>query len=424
MAHEIIFGPWVGGVTSSSATIKAAIDKDASVELILSQSSTLSSPEQFSPTGISVSGEMKVVAFTLTGLLPDKQYHFALRVGSAAPAAGRQGRFRTFPPEGSPTSFTFACAGDAKGGELFSEFSNHQVFELIRAEKPLFFLHLGDLHYANVNSKIIPDHVETYREVLNSPRQGELYRNVPLVYTWDDHDFCGDASDGQSKGRKAARLAYQKCVPHYPLVEGEGDLPIYQAFNVGRVRFLLTDTRSERSKRTLPDNAAKSILGARQKQWLKDELLAGKDRHPLLVWLNSVPWLGDPKKNPVDTDGWFSYSTERAELGSFIQKKGIRNILMLSADAHMLALDDGSNNRGATGTGGFPVFQVSPLDRTNSKKGKPFAFSHGLFDFDDGQYGLVTINDTGGPTVQVVLRGKQLKNEMLSLTFDSPRTGG
>lgn len=48
----------------------------------------------------------------------------------------------------------------------------------------------------------------------------------------------------------------------------------------------------------------------------------------------------------------------------------------------------------------------------------------GLFDFDDGQYGLVTINDTGGPTVQVVLRRKQMKNEPVSLTFDSPRTGG
>lgn len=422
MANEIIFGPWVGGVTSGSAIIKAAVDKNAPVELILSQSSTLSSPEQFTPTAISASAEMRVVTFALADLLPDKQYHYALKVGTA-PATDRQGRFRTFPPENSPASFTFACAGDAKGGEFFSEFSNHKVFDSIRAEKPLFFVHLGDLNYANINSKVIADHVETYRGVLNAPRQGELYRSVPLVYTWDDHDYCGDASDGQSKGRKAARLAYQRCVPHYTLVEGEGDVPIYQGFTVGRIRFLLTDTRSERSKRILPDTAAKSILGARQKQWLKDELRAGKDRFPLVVWISSVPWLGDPKKNPVDTDGWFSYSTERAEIGSFIQKQGIRNILMLSADAHMLAIDDGSNNRGANGTGGFPVFQASPLDRTNSKKGKPFAFSHGLFDFDDGQFGLVTINDDGRATVQVVLRGRQMQNELVSLTFDSPRTG-
>lgn len=424
MANEIIFGPWVGGITSSSAIIKAAVEKNASARLILSRSSALSSPEELAPASIDASAEMRIVGFTADNLHADTQYHYALKVGNAAPAIDRRGRFRTFLPENSAASFTFACAGDARGGELFSEFSNHKVYDQIRAAKPLFFLHLGDLHYANINSKVIADHVETYREVLNAPRQGELYRSVPLVYTWDDHDFCGDASDGQSRGRKAARLAYQRCVPHYPLVEGAGDVPIYQAFTVGRIRFLLTDTRSERSKRTLPDNAAKSILGARQKQWLKDELRAGRDRFPLVVVVSSVPWLGDPKKNPVDTDGWFSYSTERAELGSFIQKNDIRNILMLSADAHMLALDDGSNNRGATGTGGFPVFQASPLDRTNSKKGKPFTFSHGLFDFDDGQFGLVTINDTGGSTVQVVLRGRQMQNELVSLTFDSPRTGG
>ncbi|HEY0169565.1 MAG TPA: alkaline phosphatase D family protein [Pyrinomonadaceae bacterium] len=424
MANEIIFGPWVGGVTSSSAVIKAAVDKNSSAELILSKSSTLSSPEQHTPTTTSASVEMKVLTFTPDNLLPDTQYHYALKVGAAAPAADRRGRFRTFLPENSAASFTFACAGDAKGGELFSEFSNHKVFDTIRAEKPLFFVHLGDLSYDNVNSRVVADHVESFRGVLNAPRQAELYRNVPVAYTWDDHDYCGDASDGESKGRRAARLAYQRCVPHYPLAEGEGDVAIYHAFTVGRVRFLMTDSRSERSSRKLPDTATKSMLGARQKKWLKDELRAGKDRFPLVVLVSSVPWLGDPKKNPVDTDGWFSYSTERAELGSFIQKNDIRNVLMLSADAHMLALDDGSNNRGATGTGGFPVFQASPLDRTNSKKGKPFAFSHGLFDFDDGQFGLVTVNDSGGPTVQVVLRGRQMQNELLSFTFDSPRAGG
>src|SRR5215211_9006670 len=115
MANKIIFGPWVGGVTSGSAIIKAAVDKDASAELILSQSSTLGNPDQFTPMITSISGEMKVVAFALTNLLPDKQYHYALRVGAAAPAADRQGRFRTFPPENGAASFTFACAGDAKG---------------------------------------------------------------------------------------------------------------------------------------------------------------------------------------------------------------------------------------------------------------------------------------------------------------------
>lgn len=417
MADEIILGPWVGGVASTEATIKAGVANGVTAQLVVSQDSDLSSASQLSPTTISASAEMTVVAFALTGLQPDEQFHYALRINGSI-ATGRQGRFRTFPIEGDPASFTFACAGDAKGGELFSSFSNHRVFDLIRAEDPLFFIHLGDLHYDNIDSTKIADHVDCYREVLNKERQGLLYRNVPLVYVWDDHDYCGNASDGESNGRKAARLAYQRAVPHYPLVEGEGDVAIYQAFTVGRVRFLLTDTRSERTPRKDPDSKAKSILGPQQKQWLKDRLLEGRDQFRLQVWVNSVPWIGDPEVEDDDTDAWFSYSTERNEMGSFIEGNEITNILMLCADAHMIAIDDGSNNRGATGKGGFPVFHAAPLDRPNSKKGAPF--SHGIFDDHKGQYGLITINDTGGDTVQVTLRGKHETNTLVTFSFNSP----
>lgn len=418
MANKIIFGPWVGAVTGASAVVKAAANKDADLNLVFSQSSNLGSPTQIPPSGLSVSGDVKVCTFTLDGLPPDQEFHYALKLGDKV-VTERQGRFRTFPVEGGPASFTFACAGDARGGIIFSEFSNHKVFDVIRVLRPLFFLHLGDIHYADIGSKKVADHAAGYREVLGAPRQAQLYREVPLAYTWDDHDFCGNASDGESSGRRAARMAYQQCVPHYPLVEGKGDVAIYQAFTVGRVRFLLTDTRSERTRRTDRDNAAKSILGARQKQWLKDELLAGRDRFPLLVWVNSVPWIGDPEEEGDDSDAWFSYSAERQEVGSFIEENGIGNVLMLCADAHMVALDDGSNNRGATGTGGFPVFHVSPLDRSNSVKGKPF--SHGIFATHKGQFGLVTVTDTGGATVRVELTGRQEEDELLSFAYDSPR---
>jgi len=419
MADAIIFGPWVGGITSTKATIKAATTNSATAQLVVSQSSNLSNPLQFAPTESNTSAEMTVVTFALTGLQPNQQFHYALQINGVI-ATERQGRFRTFPSEGSPASFTFACAGDAKGGrEFFSSFSNHRVFDLIRAEDPLFFIHLGDLHYDNIDSTRAADHVDGYRGVLGEERQAMLYRNVPLAYIWDDHDYCGDASDREANGRRAARLAYQQAVPHYPLVEGTGDVAIYQTFTVGRVRFLLTDTRSERTPRRDPDSAAKSILGARQKQWLKDRLLEGKDQFRLQVWVNSVPWIGDPQEEDDDTDAWFSYPTERTEMGAFIENNNINNILMLCADAHMIALDDGSNNRGATGRGGFPVLCAAPLDRSNSKKGEPY--SHGIFDDHKGQYGLITINDTGGQTVHVTIKGKHEVNTLVTFSFNSPR---
>lgn len=418
MAESLIFGPWSGAVTSSAATIKAAVTSDALARLALSTSSNLANPTFHSPA-LSSASDMTVAAFNLSGLQPNTQYYYALEINGAL-LADRAGRFRTFPREEQPASFKFICAGDASTG------SEHPVFTTILNEHPLFFLHLGDLHYGNVHSTQMAEYRRKYRQVLESRTQAELYRHVPLAYTWDDHDFCGDNSNSTFEGKPQARLTYQQCVPHYPLIEsnaqGPSNIPIYQAFTVGRVRFLLTDTRSERSPQDDDDNAQKSLLGITQKAWLKHELREGRDRYKLIVWVNSVPWITSEARS--NDDQWLGYNTERTELATFIETNHIRNICMLSADTHLLAIDDGSRNRPPEGAGGFPVFQAAPLDRGNSDKCG--SFSHGKFKDHRGQYGVVTITDTGGATVQVKWEGKRRRSSGATLvlvehSFTSPR---
>jgi len=111
------------------------------------------------------------------------------------------------------------------------------------------------------------------------------------------------------------------------------------------------------------------MLGVNQKAWLKSQLLGGKNLD-LIVWANSVPWIGEEE---AGEDYWAGYAHERAELASFIRDNEIRNICMISADAHMLAIDDGSNNTYAGGRGGFPVFQAAALESPESEKGGPYS---------------------------------------------------
>lgn len=416
MADTIIFGPWSGAVTPTSAIVKAAVDNAAAARLLVSENldgnGDLVNPSTHTPNLISANSKYKVIAFDVKNLRADTRHHYAVEV-NAAIVKEKRGRFRTFPQEDAAASFTFVCAGDAETG------SDHRVFDAILAEGPLFFLHLGDMHYENVHQGDTRKYREAYEKVWKSKRQAGLYRNVPIVYTWDDHDYDNNDSDITSPGRLTARLTYQECVPHYPLVEGERDVAIYQAFTVGRVRFLLCDTRSERTPKGQDDNASKSMLGTAQKEWLKNELRDGKNKYPLVVWVNSVPWIGRKKES---SDSWFGYATERDEIGQFIEAEGIRNVCMLCADAHMLAIDDGSNNQPPFGRGRFPVFQAAPLDSTRSQKGGPF--SHGTFLDDAGQYGLFTVNDTGGATVGVVWEGKNVNGggTLLSHSFQSPRS--
>lgn len=407
---EIVLGPWIGGVLSDRAIVKFGVRGAGDDWRLAVSGSGIAEPAETSPS----CGGISILTFLLGEMPSGTRVSFTPLHGSTE-ITEKRGGFTTFPTEESPASFRFACSGDAVTG------SNDEVFTHILNEDPLFFCHLGDLHYTDTNSTELTPYLDNYIGVFRQSRQAELYRNLPLVYMWDDHDFCGEASDGMAAGRKAAVSAYRHFVPGYPDDSEAGD-PLFQAFTVGRVRFLVTDTRSARTPRKSPDDRNKSMLGEKQKSWLLSELLEARSRHPLVIWINSVPWLGKPKKNE---DYWRGYSVERDEIGGFIEKEGIRNLCMLSADMHRLAIDDGSNNHPPTGRGGFPIFQAAPLDKgwwsRLKRKGGPYSQGN---KGSNHQYGIVTVEDDGGDTVTVTLQGKRNGSPITgvrTLTFESPR---
>jgi phosphodiesterase/alkaline phosphatase D-like protein len=226
---------------------------------------------------------------------------------------------------------------------------------------------------------------------------------------------------------------YQEWVPHYPLPAGTGDVPIYQSFVVGRVKFILSDLRSERSPAGQSDDATKSMLGAKQKAWLKTELLEAQGRYPLVFWLSSVPWISAAPKaaNPENKDAtgakkappdfWGSYAAERRELADFIKEHQIAGLCVLAGDAHMLAADDGTHSDYATGGGApLPVLQAASLDRKSSFKGGPYSQGSYLPEEGEGCYGLVTVDDEGSQ-LRVSFSGRNERNEeKVTLTFTVP----
>jgi len=391
---------WSGGVSSSSVVVKAKLTDDFNVRLVLSTQADFSNLVYSDTSSALQQKNNRIVTFSFSGLSPDTRYYYAV-VLSDSLVLSKSGSFTTFPEQAKSFSFAFSsCASTA---------SNSLVFETIQNQQPLFFLHAGDFHYENINSDNIGIYRETYETVLSSQRQSDLYRSTSIAYTWDDHDYGPGDSDSTYYGRKTARLSYQEYVPHYPLVAGSGDVPIYQAFSVGRVRFILTDNRSKKAPFDEEDRAGKSILGKEQKAWLKQELLQSNNVYPVIFWVNSVPWIGT-----TGSDGWHGYTFERREIANFIKDNDIKGIIMLSGDAHMLAIDDGTNSDYADNGGAeFPVFHAAALDRRGSVKGGPY--SHGTFP-GKGHFGFVTISDSGGSNVDVSLSGRDsLNSEVVSL---------
>lgn len=385
---------WSGAVTDSSAVVKAKVAADAGAPHLVIAKHDLS-PDAVSPSG--------VATFRVQGLSPETRFEYQVLVGAAASMTGH---FETFAPSLEPLSFRFVFGSCAKTG------SNHHVFQSMQALEPRFTLHMGDFHYENITHNDPEEYRHAFDKVLASARQSSLYRSAPIVYMWDDHDYGPNDADGTSPGKPAALATYDEYVPHYPLERVEGQLSdLRQSFSVGRVRFILTDERSHRAPDDLPDGPSKTMLGEDQREWLLQEIEAARGRYPLVVWVSTVPWITEPGSE----HGWGRYDWERRYIANRIHDAGMSHrLLMLSGDAHMVAIDDGTNsnfaNDATPGERGFPVMHAAPFDRYARHKGGPY--SHGkagrriLFGLIPiQQFGLAEIDDDG-ESLRVTLSGR------------------
>jgi len=388
---------WSGAVTGDSASVVARVDDADTVELILA------APDGVERTLPATAVVGNVWRFELAELAAETSYTYVPVVDGSAVTA-RSGCFATFGP--SPTSFTVAAASCARLG------SNGAVYDTINALEPDLFISTGDLFYA--------DYVETaehyahaYASSLGQPAQAALYSAVPIAYVWDDHDYGRNNSDRTMPYRDLALAAYRQNVPHYPL---DIDEAICQAFSIGRVQFVLLDERSNRDPGSTPDGPNKSMLGSPQLEWLEARL--SDNSFALTVLVSQVPWVADADDG---ADYWGGYAYERAVIADFIAANDIDNLLMVAGDAHMVAIDDGSNtDYSATGNASFPLLQAAALDRPGSVKGGPY--SEGAFP-GGGQFGIIEVEDNGGDAIAVRIAGMTWEGEVrveYSFTVDAP----
>lgn len=371
----------------SSITISAQLTKAAAaVRAVISTNAGLTSPIYSAP----VASVGNLVKITQTGLAADTQFYYGLEIDGVLNTT-ITGKFKTPPAAaGTAQSFKFAFSSCANTN------SNHVVFDRIRAQNPLFFAHLGDFHYLNIGSNNIGLFRGGYEAQFAQARQHQLYREIPTVYMFDDHDYGPNDSNGTSASRNAALAAYRERVPHHPLVNnGAGD-QVYHSFEIGRCLFIVTDLRSEASPVGQTDNASKTKMGAAQKTWFKGLLSNPANAGKVFIWLSTSPWVPNVR---VGEDHWGGYSTERTELANHIKANCLDRFFVLSGDTHAVGLDDGTHGDWATGGGG-PVreFTASPLDTSTGTWTATYTSGYIL---NTGQFGIVEITDTGTSTIGV-----------------------
>lgn len=371
---------WSGAVDTDGFTVTARLRDPAEMVRLVIRAEDGAEVFRSGPEAVPDSEEP--LSLRASGLTPDTSYSYVLEVDGVIDEI-QTGHAMTF-AEGA-SSFTVAVGACARTN------SNGIVFDTIRDQEPDLYINTGDMHYRNIAENNPDAFGSAFAQVHRSAAQSALYRSVPLAYVWDDHDYGPNDADADSPSRGAALTAYRTNVPHYELPSGDGGA-INQAFTIGRVRFLVTDTRSERRP------ADGVMLGETQLQWLLDELLAARDTHALTIWVSPTPWIG--VADPL-SDHWGGFAAERDLIGAFLHEHAITNLAMVAGDAHMVAIDDGTNS-GYGGHDGFPVLQAAALDRPGSIKGGPY--SHGTLP-GGGQFGLIEVTDDGGDQIGLAFGG-------------------
>ena len=223
------------------------------------------------------------------------------------------------------------------------------IWDAVLDYRPELFIFAGDNVYGDVTSAAMTELREAYARAATIEGYAKVRATVPVLATWDDHDY-GQNDGGADFAHKAAAkqlfLDFWQVPQHDPRRTRDG---IYHAETFGpegmRVQVVLLDTRSFRSPLRstgepgipgkgpyLPDpHPAKTMLGAAQWAWLRDQLMQPAE---LRLIVSSVQVLAEGH----GWEGWGNLPLERTKLLDLIAETAAAGVILLSGDRHVGAL--------------------------------------------------------------------------------------
>lgn len=226
-------------------------------------------------------------------------------------------------------------------GSCYKPKSDKGVFKTILAEQPDVFLFMGDNIYGDTEDMAVLK--EKYNDLLRQPGFASLAKSVPILATWDDHDYgLNDAGRGYSKRSQSQQVFLDtfNFASGHPARKTPG---IYHSRMMGpegkRTQFILLDTRFFRSglekKRingrntyapsTGPDA---TMLGSAQWAWLAAELKKPAD---LRVLVSSIQVMATDHR----FEKWANMPDERNRFFELLKKSNCGPTILLSGDRHL-----------------------------------------------------------------------------------------
>lgn len=289
------------------------------------------------------------------------------------------------------------------------------LWDDIRNTKPDIWIWGGDNIYADTDdvSKI----ASMYKEQQAIPEYAQLTAEVPIIGSWDDHDYGandGGAEFGAKAGSQEALLDFLAVPEDSPRRKQEG-VYTYHDYKVGSktIRILVLDTRYFRSPLTPGTGGNRyqpnpfgqgDLLGEEQWRWLERSLNSSQADFHIVV--SSIQFLSSEH----GWEKWANFPHEVVRFKEMVTRARPKGLIILSGDRHI------SEFSGAT----VPGLSYELIDFTSSGlthaytaySGEANASRIGEVVFTES-FGLVKIDtDTGKVIFQIIGDGGRVLQEI------------
>ena len=359
-----------GDVTHQSALIWLRADAGSRVSLQFTEQPNFT--EAISTTAVTVdAGSDNSAIVALDKLRSATRYYYRALVSGKAP--GPTASFLTAASPDENAKVVFCFSGDTR--ESYQPFT---VMQAVQAQRPDFFLHLGDTIYADRggNARSLEEFWQKYRANRSDPFSRNCFGATSVYALWDDHEV----EDNYQPGHPLAPIGRKAFLDYWPIRRTASEPErIYHSVRWGRgMELFLLDTRQYRDpKRT-------TMLGKAQREWLLDGLSRSTATFKFIA--TTVPMAGGGR------DRWDGYPDERTEILGYIKDKKLPGVVFLSADLHYAAITKIPKSGGLIDIGAGPL--AAPLNRVTNGANQRYEF----FLAANFNFGKITVDPKTDPT--------------------------
>ncbi|QDT39079.1 alkaline phosphatase D family protein [Stratiformator vulcanicus] len=230
-------------------------------------------------------------------------------------------------------------------GSCAKQFRPQPIWKAILESDPDLFILLGDNIYGDTEDMDVMR--DKYRQFAAVPGFTKLRQKVPVLATWDDHDYGANDAGAEYPKKAESQQVFLDFFGEPEGSERRKTPGIYDAKIIGppgkRVQIILLDTRYFRGPLKMRENFGNraggtfgpyafgcgdgTLLGEEQWQWLEEQLQSPAE---LRVICSSIQFLSSQH----GFEKWNNFPEEVDRFNKLLAKDGVGPVIFLSGDRH------------------------------------------------------------------------------------------